>query len=126
MRFAILFFILCITSGCGTLLSSGHIGQQEIFVNSNVDNPQIKVNGTAVNAQGGKFMVNKSENGAFVRISKEGYKTSQIYLQRNLRPLVVTLDTFLIIPLIIDAINAEIYEFSPSNSTVFLTKEDKS
>ena len=125
MRFTILIFTICLITGCGTILSIGHVGQQEISINTNIDDPQIKVNGSIVSTQGGKFSVDKSENGAFVRISKEGYKTSQVYLQRNLRPIVVILDTFLIITLIIDYIKNEIYEFSPNNSTVFLTKEER-
>ena len=114
-----LFFL----SGCGTLLSLDHIGYQNISINSNVEQPDVYINGNYVNPHQGVFKIKKSDNGAFVKISKEGYKTSQIYLQRDLRPVVMVLDALLIIPFIIDIINDEIYEFNPSNLTIFLTKE---
>ena len=124
MRFICLLCIFLLT-GCGTILSLGHVGWQEVSVNSNVDSPDIKVNGAPIKTNRGKFEVNKSDDGAFVQVSKDGYRTSQIYLQRELRPAVMILDTFFLVPLIIDIVNNEIYEFTPSNSTVFLTKENR-
>lgn len=121
----ILMLCLSLLTGCGTILSLGHVGYQEVSINSNVDSPDIKVNGATAKANRGKFEINKSDDGAFVQISKDGYKTSQVYLQKELRPAVMILDTFLLVPLIIDIINNEIYEFAPSNLTVFLTKENR-
>lgn len=120
-------FILCVflLTGCGTVLSLGHVGYQEVSINSNVDSPDIKVNGASIKANRGKFKIDKSDDGAFVQVSKDGYRTSQIYLQKELRPAVMILDTFFLVPLIIDIVNNEIYEFTPSNSTVFLTKENR-
>ena len=120
-----IFFILSLflLSGCGTLLSLDHIGYQNISINSNVEQPNVYINGNYAKAQQGKFKIKKSDDGAFVKLSKEGYKDSQIYLQKNLRPVIMVLDALLIIPFIVDVINDEIYEFTPSNLTVFLTKE---
>lgn len=121
------FILLCVflLSGCGTVLSLGHIGYQEVSINSNVDEPDIKINGATIKTNRGKFELNKSDDGAFIQVSKDGYKTSQVYLQRELRPGIMILDAFLLAPLIIDIINNEIYEFKPSNLTVFLTKENR-
>ena len=120
-----IFFILSLflLSGCGTLLSLDHIGYQNISINSNVEQPNVYINGNYAKAQQGMFKIKKSDDGAFVKLSKEGYKDSQIYLQKNLRPVIMVLDALLIIPFIVDVINDEIYEFTPSNLTVFLTKE---
>ena len=124
IKFLFILYVFLLT-GCGTVLSLGHVGYQEISINSNVNSPDIKVNGAAIKANRGKFEVSKSDDGAFIQVSKDVYRTSQVYLQKELLPAVMILDTFFLVPLIIDIVNNEIYEFTPSNSTVFLTKENR-
>ena len=53
MRFICLLCIFLLT-GCGTVLSLGHVGWQEVSVNSNVDSPDIKVNGAPIKTNRGK------------------------------------------------------------------------
>ena len=107
----------------GTITSIGHVGYEKVYVSTDHDDATIKLNGKISDASKGYLLVDKHVDGSFITCSKKGYKDSNIYLQRRINPVVTILDSFLILPLIIDGITGEFFEIDPTNAKIFLSKE---
>ncbi len=122
--------LILFLSACGTITSIGHVGYDKVYVSTDQEETTIKLNGVSQNMKKGYIMVDKGIDGNFITCTKDGYKNSNFYMQRRLNPGVLTADIvlsipFIFIPLIVDGINSELYEITPQNITIFMTKDNK-
>lgn len=116
-------------AGCGTLYSSfsdNEIGTEKvrIHLDGGMDGVSVFVDDEPVVAKNGEIVLDKGRRAHFVTLKKDGYVPISQYFSREWNEPVVMLDVFLIVPLIVDAINKEIFRIEPTDIRVILRKED--
>lgn len=123
-------FLVCFAlAGCGTLYSSfsdNEIGTEkvQIHLDGGMDNVSVYVDDELVVAKNGEIILDKGRKAHFVTLKKDGYVPVSQYFSREWNEPIVILDSLLIVPLIVDAINKEIFRIEPTDIRVILRKED--
>lgn len=129
MQKLLVFFICFALTGCGTLYShySGNdLGKEKvhIYADAGMDGVLVYVNDEPAVLRDGNIILDKGRSSHFVTLKKDGYVPVTQYFSREWNEPVVILDALLILPLIVDAVNHEIYRIEPTDIRVILRKEN--
>lgn len=123
-------FLICFAlTGCGTLYShynGNDLGKEKvrIYVDGGMDDVLVYVNDELAVLHDGKIILDKGRPAHFLTLKKEGYVPVTQYFSREWNEPVAILDALLIVPLIVDAVNNEIFRIEPTDIRVILRKEN--
>ncbi len=126
----LLMFLICLAlTSCGTLYShcnGNELGKEKIHIHTNgdINDISVYVNDKLTVLHEGTIVLDKQRPAHFVTLKKDGYIPVTQYFSRRWNEPIIILDSLLIVPLIVDAVNHEIFRIEPTDIRVILRKEN--
>lgn len=118
--------ILLLVTACGSLITND---KQRIFIDiyPNSKDAHFFVNGVERNLDNEGVPISKNSKGVILKVQKDGYVESSIYLKSNINMMVGAFDAFLTLGIgfIPDHNSGRLYYFDTNNVRFNLTKMEE-